>query len=334
MKLSAITLTLVLQANAHRRGASAFRAGSDGPNNDMMKKAVEGALRTEVKPLVDIVSPPLRNQILGTEAPCLFEYWSRPDIHTFGNMGFGGAVHAAVAPLATKLIDVKAYGGVDVRKNIAHELRTMVNKTGARVADLCCGVGMSTRALESGFHDAEFVVGVDTSHEMISMAEAISGHENAIRLAMSRHTEALEKIWKTNLAAISEAMSVIDTNPYPSSRSAVQASYRLVNAENTKLPNLSFDLVTIMYGFHEVPKEGRNRIINEARRLLRRGGHLAIIDICPTYEPSPHMLAGEPFVVEYQQNIDEQLASLPGFNFKKRKVVVPGHVNMWLLELA
>lgn len=69
MKLSAITLTLVLQANAHRRGASAFRAGSDGPNNDMMKKAVEGALRTEVKPLVDIVSPPLRNQILGTEAP-------------------------------------------------------------------------------------------------------------------------------------------------------------------------------------------------------------------------------------------------------------------------
>ena len=27
------------------------------------------------------------------------------------------------------------------------------------VADLCCGVGMSTRALESAFHDAEMLVG-------------------------------------------------------------------------------------------------------------------------------------------------------------------------------
>ena len=34
---------------------------------------------------------------------CMFEYWSRPDIHTFGNVGFGGAVHAAMAPIATKV---------------------------------------------------------------------------------------------------------------------------------------------------------------------------------------------------------------------------------------
>lgn len=54
---------------------------------------------------------------------------------------------------------MKAYGGVDVRKNISHELRTLVNKTNARVVDLCCGVGMSTRALETAFHDAEFLVG-------------------------------------------------------------------------------------------------------------------------------------------------------------------------------
>ena len=89
-----------------------------------------------------------------------------------------------------------------------------------------------------------------------------------------------------------------------------------------------------MYGFHEVPMEGRARIINEARRLLKKGGHLAVIDICPTYIPSPHMLAGEPFVEEYQQNIDSQLANFPGFTFSKRKVVVPGHVNLWLLTAA
>ena len=46
-----------------------------------------------------------------------------------------------------------------IQTKIARELHTLVNKTGARVVDMCCGVGMSTRALESAFHDAEFLVG-------------------------------------------------------------------------------------------------------------------------------------------------------------------------------
>lgn len=178
---------------------------------------------------------------------------------------------------------------------------------------------------------------VDTSHEMISMAHAISSHENAIRHAISSTLDAVERWLKEELHLAAEAMSVIDTNPYPSSRTgAAQASYRIANAENTKLPKLSFDLVTIMYGFHEVPMAGRAKIINEARRLLRKGGHLAIVDICPTYEPSPHMEAGEPFVREYQRNIENQLTSLAahGFTFSKKKVVVKGHVNMWLLKAA
>ena len=133
-------------------------------------------------------------------------------------------------------------------------------------------------------------VRVDTSHEMISMAHAISSHENAIRHAISSTLDAVKRWLKEELHLAAEAMSVIDTNPYSSSRTgAVQASYRIANAENTKLPKLSFDLVTIMYGFHEVPMAGRAKIINEARRLLRKGGHLVIVDICPTYEPSPHM---------------------------------------------
>ena len=98
MKLSTIALTLLLSANAN-----GFRVGSDGNNNDVMKQALEDLI-TEVKPLVgEDASPPLRNQVLGTEVPCMFDYWSRPDIHTFGNMGFGGAVHAAMAPIATKV---------------------------------------------------------------------------------------------------------------------------------------------------------------------------------------------------------------------------------------
>jgi hypothetical protein len=35
------------------------------------------------------------------------------------------------------------------------------------------------------------------------------------------------------------------------------------------------------------------------------------------------MLAGEPYVKEYQHNINQQLSTFPGFKAKK-KVVVPG----------
>ena len=88
------------------------------------------------------------------------------------------------------------------------------------------------------------------------MAQAISSHEQAIRSIMSKGIHAIENWFKDEYDLVSEAMSVIDTNPYPSSRTApTQASYCLANAENTKLPKLSFDLVTVMYGFHEVPSE-------------------------------------------------------------------------------
>jgi ubiquinone/menaquinone biosynthesis C-methylase UbiE len=256
------------------------------------------------------------------------DYWARKDIHTLGNVGFGGAVHAAMAPLATKMIDVKAYGGVDVRALISQELRSKVNKTQARVIDFCSGVGMSTRALEKAFHDAEYIVGVDTSEEMIRMAEVISRHEFEFNKAFGRHVQGLSMLVNDGLKSLLSAFSE-EANPSPCAGKC-QASYIVSNAESTHYPAGMFDIVTIMYGFHEIPEAGRNRIINEAKRLLRTGGHLAVLDICPTYMPSEYMLAGEPFVKEYQRNIDSQLFNFEGFSAKKR-VVVAGHVNLWLL---
>lgn len=322
MKLSA-TFTLLVVAYTSS-GVVGFRVGSDG-NKDLMSKAVADLVKPPQSSAGDL-APPLRNQIMGTETPCLYEYWSRPDIHTFGNMGLGGGLHAALAPLATRIIDDKAYDGVDVRKKVSRKLRLLVNKPLARVVDLCCGVGMSTRALEAGFSDAEFVVGVDTSSEMLSMAQAISGYEEGVR----RFSEAIKKALHGRSNAITEVLGVGDTNPSPPTNTTVQVSYRLGNAENTELRQ-KVDLVTIMFGFHEVPMQARARIVNEARRLLKRGGTLAVVDISPDYTPSDHMLAGEPFVKEYQQNIDGQLRTSYGFALWKRKRVVPGHVNLWLL---
>ena len=70
--LSAVTLAIALLAN-NNKGGDAFRVTPD--NNDLMKKSVEDAILTEIKPLhttgggiVDL-APPVRNQILGTEVP-------------------------------------------------------------------------------------------------------------------------------------------------------------------------------------------------------------------------------------------------------------------------
>jgi hypothetical protein len=47
------------------------------------------------------------------------EYWFDARIHSLGNVGFTGAVHAASAALVTKMIDVKAYNGVDIRQQVS-----------------------------------------------------------------------------------------------------------------------------------------------------------------------------------------------------------------------
>ena len=67
------------------------------------------------------------------------------------------------------------------------------------------------------------------------------------------------------------------------------------------------------------------------RRLLKDGGSLAIIDISTDYTPSPIMLTGEPYLLEYKEDIMKQMKSLQGFGALKSETVVPGHVHKWVL---
>jgi ubiquinone/menaquinone biosynthesis C-methylase UbiE len=52
-------------------------------------------------------------------------------------------------------------------------------------------------------------------------------------------------------------------------------------AEDTGLPDASFDLITLQFVIHELPREATQAIFRECLRLLRSGGTLAIVDNNP-----------------------------------------------------
>jgi len=178
------------------------------------------------------------------------DYWFHPKIHTFGNSGPLGAIHASVAPLATKLIDVAAYDGENVRDQIARELSysmlpfpsTFTTTTSnikhksqqPKIVDLACGVGMSTRALHKAFPHASQLVGIDTSSEMIGMAKALNNPESV----QSKTVNALSD-WLFRLNDIAPKSSKV-------LKAACNIEYKLANAEDTGLEGGSFDLATIM----------------------------------------------------------------------------------------
>ena len=90
-------------------------------------------------------------------------------IHNFGNTGPLGQVHALIAPMATKIIDMVAYDGRDIRAELANRLADEYARD-TRVVDMGCGTGSIACALaRAGFVD---VTGVDTSEAMLRVARA------------------------------------------------------------------------------------------------------------------------------------------------------------------
>ena len=85
-------------------------------------------------------------------------YYKDGRIHGLGNFGMGGRIHAELAPSISKMIDMIAYDGVDIRNECFKEY-----VYGNSVLDLCCGVGLSTpstslNALNRGIDISKFMV--------------------------------------------------------------------------------------------------------------------------------------------------------------------------------
>ena len=92
-------------------------------------------------------------------------------------------------------------------------------------------------------------------------------------------------------------------------------------AESTGLPDNSFDLISACLVFHELPATAAAAIISEARRLLKSGGYLTIMDMnphSPAFKKMPSYVltllkSTEPYLDRYFTLDLEQVFTEAGF---------------------
>ncbi|GAX36318.1 class I SAM-dependent methyltransferase [Nodularia sp. NIES-3585] len=108
---------------------------------------------------------------------------------------------------------------------------------------------------------------------------------------------------------------------YRAQQGQAQINWLHAAAESTGLPDAGFDLVSIFLMCHELPQSATRKIFAEMRRVLRPGGHLAIMDMNPRSEiyqkMPPYILtllkSTEPYLDQYFALDIEQALVEAGF---------------------
>ncbi len=193
-----------------------------------------------------------------------------------GNMSWLAAFElesAAHAVHARLWEDGGRQGDAKLRQSYHDILKAQIPQPPQAILDMGCGVGMSTFALKKLYPQAE-ITGLDLSPYFLAVAKYRSQQHEA-------------------------SISSKDINP--------KINWVHEKAESTNLADASFDLVSIFLMCHELPQIPTRQIFAEAKRLLRSGGHLAIMDMNPSSEAfkkmPPYILtllkSTEPYLDEY-----------------------------------
>ena len=198
------------------------------------------------------------------------------------------AVHARVWP------DSGEQGDMRLRQSYQTVLQEQINTAPQNILDIGCSVGMSTFALQALYPQAQ-ITGVDLSPHFLTIAQ--------YRTQQRERGE--DYVIQPSLA------------PSPDQAAQIPSPIWLhAAAEATGLPDASFDLVSAHLLFHELPQSAAIDILQEARRLLRPGGHIAIMDMNPRSEiyakMPPYILtllkSTEPYLDEYfALNLEEAI---------------------------
>ncbi|KAK8519352.1 hypothetical protein V6N13_133279 [Hibiscus sabdariffa] len=235
------------------------------------------------------------------------DYYLSP-FHAYdeGNLSW---LAAAEAEVATMSMTLRAIPYASTLEKATQEMRGnwlqaikqhhMMHSGNAKietVLDIGCSVGVSTGFLADEFSSAK-VTGLDLSPYFLSVAQ---------------YKEKKRPPRKNPITWIHAA------------------------GENTGLPSKSFDLVSFGYVFHECPERAIIALVNEAFRLLKPGGTLAITDQAPKskiiQELPPAiftlMKSTEPFLNEYYLTDLEGRLREAGFVNVNSMLTDPRHMTM------
>lgn len=102
-------------------------------------------------------------------------------------------------------------------------------------------------------------------------------------------------------------------------------TFHVANAETWGRRGDLYDVVTLMFALHEMPKKARIRVLHNAERLARK--RVVVVDLAPHYRPSPLMLTGEPYVHDYLAGVGEELGEWQHY-------CTSGTVGVWVKGTA
>jgi len=135
-------------------------------------------------------------------------------------------------------------------------------------------------------------------------------------------TFALQKVYpQAKITGLDLSPYFLAVAHYRSQQRHAQINWVHAAAESTSLPAGSFDLVSAFLMFHELPQSATRQIFREARRVLRPGGYLTLMDMNPQSEiygkMPPYILtllkSTEPYLDEYFTLDIEQALVEAGF---------------------
>lgn len=235
------------------------------------------------------------------------EYYLKP-FHAYeaGNLSWDAAlevdlaaksVHANVYDPERKKLDPN--GDQKLRDSYHEKMLLMLRENPASIVDIGCATGLSTFGLYKTFPGCN-VIGVDLSPFFLSVANY-------------------------RLKEIEEGLK----------EKPVSVQFLHAAGEYTGLPSGAFDLVSLSSVCHELPREATKLIIEEAHRLLKPGGALAIMEMNPY---SPHLQkmvnniiaftafkSTEPYFDDYRTFYIEGAIEERGFTFPNQLESSPRH---------
>ena len=267
------------------------------PTTRTAKNAASNAPKTALKD--ERASQRLNAAALEEELKTNTPYWHDNRIHSFGNVGFGGVFASVCAPLATWAIDQAAYEGRDVRAEACATAAASIKDRRSRATPACA---------------AAFDV-----RNVVDLGCGSGASTRCLRAAFPGAT----------VTAVDTSVHFLNVARALTNTLQRRVDFRPVNGEETGLEASSQDVAALCFVLHEAPAAGRKALLKEARRILRPGGTLMVLDIAQTYEPSDAMAAGEPYVYGYMKNIRRDIDAA-GFARVEESYLVADRATLWL----